>query len=87
MRERLARFASAFVLAVLAVASTAGTAFAEPPGSFPGQGTDNANNTSHCHNVNPANANNQAGFTIVNPSDHAGGHAHGAPFSATPCSS
>ena len=85
MKERLARFAAVFVFAVLAVAFTAGTVFAGPPGSFPGQGTDNASNTSHCHNVTPANDNNQAGFTIVNPSEHAGGHAHGAPFSATGC--
>jgi len=82
MKGRLTRFV---VVSVLALALTAGAAFAGPPGSFPGQGTDNASNTSHCHNVTPANDTNQAGFTIVNPSEHAGGHAHGAPFSATAC--
>jgi hypothetical protein len=85
MNGRLARLVAVFVFAVLAVAFTAGTVLAGPPGSFPGQGTDNASNTSHCHIVNPASSNDQAGFTIVNPSEHAGGHSHGAPFTATPC--
>ena len=72
------------IATVLAAGLTAGTAVAAP-GTFPGQGSDNANNTSHCHIVNPATAENEAGFTIVNPSDHSGGHANGAPFTATPC--
>lgn len=79
--SKTARFG---IAAALAAGLTAGTAVAAP-GTFPGQGRDNANNTSHCHIVNPATDNNQAGFTIVNPSDHSGGHAHGAPFTATAC--
>ena len=85
MTARLTLFVAVVAFAVLVFAYTAGVALAGPPGSFPGQGTDNASNTSHCHIVNPATENNQAGFTIVNPSEHAGGHAHGAPFTATGC--
>ena len=85
MGKGLARLGAAVLFAMLALAYSAGAVLAEPPGSFPGQGTDNASNTSHCHIVNPATDNNQAGFTIVNPSEHSGGHAHGAPFSAVTC--
>jgi hypothetical protein len=78
------RFVRLAVASALGAGLAAAPAFAGP-GTFPGQGRDNASNQSHCHVVNPATDNNQAGFTIVNPSEHSGGHAHGAPFSATAC--
>ena len=81
MKKRLARFAA---IAVLAGLYSPGAVLADPPSSFPGNGTDNASNTSHCHIVNPATGN-AAGFAIVNPSEHAGGHVNGAPFSAVAC--
>ena len=80
MRRKLV-LTAALVLGAL----SAGVAAADPPPSFPGQGVVNADNPrdgGHCHIVNPAT---NAPFTIVNPSPHEGGHAHGAPFSATAC--
>jgi hypothetical protein len=79
------RRAAAIVSIVLfATPALATSAVAGPPGTFPGQGTTNSSNVdrSHCHIVDPATG---APFTIVNPSPHQGGHAHGAPFTATPC--
>jgi hypothetical protein len=78
------RFVRLAVASVLGAGLAAAPAFAVP-GSFPSQGTDNASNQSHCHIVIPASSDNQAGFTITNPSEHSGGHAHGAPFAATAC--
>jgi len=82
MKRIVATIAAALGLAV----AWAGIAFAAPPSSFPGQGTEHAHNAvtgGHCHIVVPASE--HAPFTVVNPSPHAGGHAHGAPFLATAC--
>jgi hypothetical protein len=79
MKRRLARLA---VASTLGLGFTAGSAFAGPPTTHPGQGTSHAPKPgAHCHIVNPANA----PFVVTNPSPHAGGHAHQAPFTATPC--
>ena len=79
MKHTLARLT---VVSALGLAITAGSAFAGPPTTFPGQGTSNAPKPgAHCHIVTAANA----PFTVINPSPHAGGHAHSAPFIATAC--
>jgi hypothetical protein len=69
------------LLSAFGFAMTAGTAAGGPPPAFPGQGSAHASNQSHCHVVTTAGA----PWAIVNPSEHSGGHAHGAPFTAIPC--
>jgi hypothetical protein len=77
----ITRLTPVTLLSAFGFAVVAGTAAAGPPPSFPGQGPAHASNQSHCHVVTTANA----PWPIVNPSEHSGGHAHGAPFTAIPC--